>query len=103
MDDLFKRHPRKPTESEAEARQRIDAQENVLILFRMSVLGFSQRDLILSPRQGKLREGVSSSRRNDAFALEGMPSCSNTHPPGSNSLVYSVRDVAIPVRCFQLC
>ncbi|KAF9468637.1 hypothetical protein BDZ94DRAFT_1279714 [Collybia nuda] len=42
----------KSIESDSEARQRIDAQENVLILFR------------------KLREGIFSSRRTDSFALE---------------------------------
>ncbi|RDB18082.1 hypothetical protein Hypma_000965 [Hypsizygus marmoreus] len=52
VDDVLNRHPRKVTESEQEAKQRVDAQENVLILFR------------------KLREGISSSRRTDVFALE---------------------------------
>jgi len=45
-------HPWRVSESEKEKRQRIDSQENVLILFR------------------KLREGITSSGRNDLFALE---------------------------------
>lgn len=44
--------PRQSMESEIDKRRRIDAQENILILFR------------------KLREGVASSQRNDQFALE---------------------------------
>ncbi|KAJ7625257.1 hypothetical protein DFH06DRAFT_1228978 [Mycena polygramma] len=52
LDDIWAKYPQHPTESETETRQRIDAQENVLILFR------------------KLREGIISSKRVDQFALE---------------------------------
>ncbi|KAF8073892.1 hypothetical protein FPV67DRAFT_772970 [Lyophyllum atratum] len=52
MGEVLNKYPRRTIESEQETNQRINAQENVLILFR------------------KLREGISSSRRNDAFALE---------------------------------
>ncbi|KAG6853931.1 hypothetical protein C0991_012423 [Blastosporella zonata] len=52
LDDVLEKHPRRPTETEQEATSRVNAQENVLILFR------------------KLREGISSSWRNDTFALE---------------------------------
>ncbi|KAJ7451647.1 hypothetical protein FB451DRAFT_1283878 [Mycena latifolia] len=52
LNDLWKRYPQHPTETEAESRQRIDAQENVLILFR------------------KLREGIISSKRVGRFTLE---------------------------------
>ncbi|GLB38224.1 hypothetical protein LshimejAT787_0500890 [Lyophyllum shimeji] len=52
MDEVLSKYPRRHLESAKEASQRINAQENVLILFR------------------KLREGISSSQRSDAFALE---------------------------------
>ncbi|KAF8799023.1 hypothetical protein BYT27DRAFT_7202779 [Phlegmacium glaucopus] len=52
LDDVLTHHPWRVSESEKEKRQRIDSQENVLILFR------------------KLREGITSSGRNDLFALE---------------------------------
>ncbi|KAJ6584076.1 hypothetical protein DFH09DRAFT_1359990 [Mycena vulgaris] len=52
LNDMWERHTRHPAEIEAEARQRIDAQENVLILFR------------------KLREGIISSKRVGQFTLE---------------------------------
>ncbi|KAJ7758100.1 hypothetical protein DFH07DRAFT_818663 [Mycena maculata] len=52
LNDLWERHIRLPTETEAEARQRVDAQENVLILFR------------------KLREGIVSSKRTGQFTME---------------------------------
>ncbi|KAJ7851590.1 hypothetical protein B0H14DRAFT_2761208, partial [Mycena olivaceomarginata] len=52
LDDIWAKYPRSPTESETQTRQRIDAQENVLILFR------------------KLREGIISSKRVDQFTLE---------------------------------
>ncbi|KAH9480358.1 hypothetical protein JR316_0006956 [Psilocybe cubensis] len=52
VESIFKDHARSVSESEDDKKRRIDSQENVLILFR------------------KLREGVSSSNRNDAFALE---------------------------------
>ncbi|KAJ7778377.1 hypothetical protein B0H16DRAFT_1503302 [Mycena metata] len=52
LDDLWKKYPRHNAESETESRQRIDAQENVLILFR------------------KLREGIISSKRIGTFTLE---------------------------------
>ncbi|KAF7348290.1 Pre-mrna-splicing factor cwc22 [Mycena sanguinolenta] len=52
LDDIWAKYPRNSTESEAQTRQRIDAQENVLILFR------------------KLREGILSSQRADQFTLE---------------------------------
>ncbi|KAJ6504603.1 hypothetical protein C8R47DRAFT_1102894 [Mycena vitilis] len=52
LDDIWANYPQHPTESETETRRRIDAQENVLILFR------------------KLREGIISSKRVDQFALE---------------------------------
>jgi hypothetical protein len=73
VDDVFSRNPRGPNLTDSETRQRIDAQENVLILFRelpmLSFLTF----LLMWSFQGKLREGIYSSRRNDAFALEGTP------------------------------
>ncbi|KAJ7079745.1 hypothetical protein B0H15DRAFT_857904 [Mycena belliarum] len=52
LDDLWERHPRNSAETESEARQRLDAQENVLILFK------------------KLREGIISSKRVGKFTLE---------------------------------
>ncbi|KAJ7143513.1 hypothetical protein C8R43DRAFT_567934 [Mycena crocata] len=52
LDDIWKKYPRKQTETETESPQRIDAQENVLILFR------------------KLREGIISSKRVGKFTLE---------------------------------
>ncbi|KAF8158061.1 hypothetical protein B0H34DRAFT_655909 [Crassisporium funariophilum] len=52
LDTVFARHTERVHETEAEKRQRIDAQENLLILFR------------------KLREGIYSSGRNDEFAME---------------------------------
>ncbi|KAJ7256778.1 hypothetical protein B0H12DRAFT_1111668 [Mycena haematopus] len=52
LNDVWAKYPRNSTESETQTRQRIDAQENVLILFR------------------KLREGIISSRRVDQFTLE---------------------------------
>ncbi|KAF8214903.1 hypothetical protein K438DRAFT_1901904 [Mycena galopus ATCC 62051] len=52
VDDIWAKYPRGSHESETQTRQRIDAQENVLILFR------------------KLREGIISSRRVDQFTLE---------------------------------
>ncbi|PPQ68118.1 hypothetical protein CVT26_005739 [Gymnopilus dilepis] len=52
VDELSRNYPRTSSESEDRTKQRMDAQENVLILFR------------------KLREGVASSSRRDAFALE---------------------------------
>ncbi|KAG5646515.1 hypothetical protein DXG03_003282 [Asterophora parasitica] len=52
LDDVVNKYPRRAAESEQETNQRVYAQENVLILFR------------------KLREGVSSTRRNDSVALE---------------------------------
>ncbi|KAJ7673523.1 hypothetical protein B0H17DRAFT_1082852 [Mycena rosella] len=52
LNDMWKRYPRSPAETEAEARQRVDTQENVLILFR------------------KLREGIISSKRVGQFTLE---------------------------------
>ncbi|KAF5382473.1 hypothetical protein D9615_003027 [Tricholomella constricta] len=52
VDDVLNKYPRRATESEKETNQRINAQENVLILFR------------------KLREGISATRRCDSFALE---------------------------------
>ena len=67
---MFSRYPRRANESEIETRQRVDAQENVLILFREVFelpIGLS----LIQTSQGKLREGISSSRRSDVFALEG--------------------------------
>lgn len=62
---------RRASESEDERRQRIDKQENLLILFRklhpFSSTGNPEHAIC----PGKLREGVSSSSREDAFALEG--------------------------------
>ncbi|KAK7048653.1 Pre-mrna-splicing factor cwc22 [Favolaschia claudopus] len=52
LNDLWENYPRRVPESETQTRQRIDVQENVLILFR------------------KLREGIIASRRVDSFALE---------------------------------
>ncbi|TFK33005.1 hypothetical protein BDQ12DRAFT_450289 [Crucibulum laeve] len=52
LNNVFTRHPWRVTETEDARKQRIEVQENVLILFR------------------KLREGVSASRRKDVFALE---------------------------------
>lgn len=74
MDDLFKKYPRKLVEPDSDVRQRLDAQENVLILFRKWSLynNVVSGGLTLHQLEGKLREGISSSRRTDAFALEGM-------------------------------
>ncbi|KAJ7913488.1 hypothetical protein B0H13DRAFT_2004505 [Mycena leptocephala] len=52
LNEIWEKYPRPPTESEKEGRQRVDSQENVLILFR------------------KLREGIISSKRIGQFALE---------------------------------
>ncbi|KAK2465382.1 hypothetical protein APHAL10511_002736 [Amanita phalloides] len=52
MDDVLQKYHRRLEESEAETKHRVEAQENVLILFR------------------KLREGISSIGRRDCFALE---------------------------------
>ncbi|KAJ7160043.1 hypothetical protein C8R46DRAFT_1106819 [Mycena filopes] len=52
LDGLWQKHPQTRAESETETRQRIDAQENILILFR------------------KLREGIISSKRTGPFTLE---------------------------------
>ncbi|KAJ7069515.1 hypothetical protein C8F01DRAFT_1113014 [Mycena amicta] len=50
LDVFWKRHPRRTNETDEETRQRVDAQENVLILFR------------------KLREGIIASKRTDVFS-----------------------------------
>ncbi|KAJ6508365.1 hypothetical protein C8R45DRAFT_967187 [Mycena sanguinolenta] len=52
LDNIWEKYPPNCAESETQTRQRIDAQENVLILFR------------------KLREGILSSQRMDQFTLE---------------------------------
>ncbi|KAJ3513488.1 hypothetical protein NLJ89_g2918 [Agrocybe chaxingu] len=52
LDEVMSARCRIHSESESEKKLRVDNQENVLILFR------------------KLREGVASSSRNDAFAME---------------------------------
>ncbi|KAF7364895.1 Pre-mrna-splicing factor cwc22 [Mycena venus] len=52
LNNIWEKYPRHSTESETQTRQRLDAQENVLILFR------------------KLREGIISSQRVDQFTLE---------------------------------
>ncbi|KAG5719264.1 hypothetical protein E4T56_gene13356 [Termitomyces sp. T112] len=52
VDNVLRRYPQRSTETDKETTARVNAQENVLILFR------------------KLREGIYSSRRTDAFALE---------------------------------
>ncbi|KAJ7078670.1 hypothetical protein C8R44DRAFT_825213 [Mycena epipterygia] len=52
LNNIWETYSRGSTETETEARQRTDAQENVLILFR------------------KLREGIISSKRGGQFALE---------------------------------
>ncbi|KIM43014.1 hypothetical protein M413DRAFT_69341 [Hebeloma cylindrosporum] len=70
-DDVFANHRRHPGESENHKKQRLDAQENVLILFRkffnISLLNPAKLQRLV----GKLREGVASSARKDTFALEG--------------------------------
>ncbi|KAJ7022715.1 hypothetical protein C8F04DRAFT_971139 [Mycena alexandri] len=53
LDDLLQKYPRHHAESETQSRQRIDAQENVLLLFREL-----------------LREGIISSKRIGSFTLE---------------------------------
>ncbi|KAJ7643863.1 hypothetical protein FB45DRAFT_896301 [Roridomyces roridus] len=52
LNDLWTKHPRRTSETENDARQRVDSQENILILFR------------------KLREGIISSKRVDEFSTE---------------------------------
>lgn len=52
LEDVLLKYHRRLTETETERRHRVEAQENVLILFR------------------KLREGLSSTGRRDLFALE---------------------------------
>ncbi|KAF9013197.1 hypothetical protein BDQ17DRAFT_1419368 [Cyathus striatus] len=52
LNNLLEKHPWLPIESDTQRKQRVDAQENLMILFR------------------KLREGISSSKRTDQFALE---------------------------------
>ncbi|KAJ7430958.1 hypothetical protein B0H11DRAFT_2133273 [Mycena galericulata] len=52
LNELWERYPRLRTETETETRRRVDAQENLLILFR------------------KLREGVVSSKRVGQFTME---------------------------------
>ncbi|KAF8628590.1 hypothetical protein AX15_003814 [Amanita polypyramis BW_CC] len=52
MDDVLRKYYRRSLETEADMKHRLEAQENVLILFR------------------KLREGISSVSRRDRFALE---------------------------------
>jgi len=52
LDDVLQKYHRRVVESDAERVHRVEAQENVLILFR------------------KLREGISSARRQDQFSLE---------------------------------
>nr|GAT49307.1 predicted protein [Mycena chlorophos] len=52
LDAFWSKYVRRPDETDEQARQRVDAQENLLILFR------------------KLREGIIASKRVDAFSDE---------------------------------
>ena len=77
LDDLQRRYPRE--NSQVPSRQQLDAQENLLILFRKSVIRECEPPLHFRC-PGKLREGISSSQRNDSFALDGMSDGFNRKP-----------------------
>ncbi|KAG6850338.1 hypothetical protein H0H93_014611 [Arthromyces matolae] len=70
VDDVLALHPRRLTESEKDRTARVNAQENVLILFREAPVFFVKKFVFSDSTTGKLREGISSSQRTDGFALE---------------------------------
>ena len=69
LDQLWRNHS-----NNVPSKQQLNAQENVLILFRTSVFPFIARKSTSSSNSciGKLREGISSSGRADSFALESL-------------------------------
>ena len=70
---MVKCHDNLDFETEDARKHRIEEQENVLILFRMSVSLRIINTLNAERTGGKLREGISSSGRADSFSVEGWP------------------------------
>ena len=70
---MVKCHDNLDSETKDARNHRIEEQENVLILFRMSVSLRIINTLNAERTGGKLREGISSSGRADSFSVEGWP------------------------------
>lgn len=96
MKKVLDRHVKLETETEDDKKHRVEEQENVLILFSaFTPLHCLLFRLDLSPRVGKLREGISSSSRQDAFSVQGPSVYNSVSTPHIQTVILAVYEQSL--------